>query len=357
MVPSSSFVQHHESLDVFLQPFFKQEAEHHVQESSGKRDRRRACRGEAEVGMLGFKKASECTIISSLDSDASKTQVNPQLDSNFVSSSTGTLVRDRVWNPATSSQEWQKDDPCPKEHKDTCAEWCVWAFREYRDRCEVHIMQISINRYLENVFENLRQKLNLSENADVLNEDQYIGLVIIHVNNDECISSSWAELQWTFGCVQEHQRQGAQDVVRHYAKVDLGTCVRDSECIHDSVDEMCSVTWQSNQMGESKGNRHRTKWARVEYFPGPAALRIIQKIQDDLNVRHINPKQFEGIILLMSKFNDIAWTKKGNSSDCCPNSEKVQDYAKRFPRGHWSFLGAGQEHKWYGTHTFKLEGK
>ena len=49
----------------------------------------------------------------SLDSDASNVPGNPDLDSISVPGSTGTLVRDRVKNPATSSQEWQKHNPCP----------------------------------------------------------------------------------------------------------------------------------------------------------------------------------------------------------------------------------------------------
>ena len=31
------------------------------------------------------------------------------------------------------------------------------------------------------------------------------------------------------------------------------------------------------------------------------------------------------------------------------------NYARRFPRGHWSFLGPGEKEKWYGTHTYKPE--
>ena len=37
-----------------------------------------------------------------------------------------------------------------------------------RTRLEVHIIQISDHRYLEKVFKNLRQKLNLAEEAPVL---------------------------------------------------------------------------------------------------------------------------------------------------------------------------------------------
>ena len=59
----------------------------------------------------------------------------------------------------------------------------------------------------------------------------------------------------------------------------------------------------------------------------------------------------------MSLFNDIDWTEKGKSSDCVSYSKRVSDYAKRLPRGHWSFFGPGEEDKWHGTHTCKPEGK
>ena len=37
------------------------------------------------------------------------------------------------------------------------------------------------------------------------------------------------------------------------------------------------------------------------------------------------------------------------------NSCEVANYARRFPRGHWSFLGPGSEKKWYGTYSDKLD--
>ena len=56
--PSLSSVQHHEFLDVFLQPFSSNEekAEHNVEESSGKKDRRRACGDEIKAGECHIKK-------------------------------------------------------------------------------------------------------------------------------------------------------------------------------------------------------------------------------------------------------------------------------------------------------------
>ena len=35
----------------------------------------------------------------------------------------------------------------------------------------------------------------------------------------------------------------------------------------------------------------------------------------------------------------------------------VRDYAKKCPLGHWSFLGLGEEEKWYGTQKYKPEGQ
>ena len=58
----------------------------------------------------------------------------------------------------------------------------------------------------------------------------------------------------------------------------------------------------------------------------------------------------------MSMFNDTDWTTQGNSTGCFSNSLKFRDYAKSFQKGHWSFLGLGDEEKRYGTHDNKLEG-
>ena len=56
---------------------------------------------------------------------------------------------------------------------------------------------------------------------------------------------------------------------------------------------------------------------------------------------------------------NVQWYRmdRGNSEECISNSEKVKNYAKRFPRGHWTFLGPGDEKKWYGTLSNPLEGK
>ena len=39
------------------------------------------------------------------------------------------------------------------------------------------------------------------------------------------------------------------------------------------------------------------------------------------------------------------------------SAHSVTEYARRFTRGHWSFLGLGSEKKWYRTHVSKLDGQ
>ena len=114
-------------------------------------------------------------------------------------------------------------------------------------------MQISDYRYVEKVFENLRQKLRLSSYTF----DAKTNVLIwgFFVDNDEVISSSRASIPRELGCIQEYQLRGAQDVVRYHAKIDRGAII---ERICDdlyflSLDEIYSVSRSSNQVGESKG--------------------------------------------------------------------------------------------------------
>ena len=58
----------------------------------------------------------------------------------------------------------------------------------------------------------------------------------------------------------------------------------------------------------------------------------------------------------MSMFNDIVYDAKGNDELCDDTSKTIKEYARRFPRGHWSFLGPGSEKRWYGTYGGKPHG-
>ena len=172
MEPFSSFVQHHEFSDVFLHPLpFKHKAEHHVEESSGKENRRGTCSSEAEVSMF-------------LDSGISYGPGSQELRQNSVSGSTGKPVRDRVQNSATNFQEWQKgNNPFRRTGKlvrrgvcDRSGSTGKPVNRHARTRLDNHSMQISDNQYLEKVFKNVQQKLNRPERDQML--DQKVNVLI-----------------------------------------------------------------------------------------------------------------------------------------------------------------------------------
>ena len=50
------------------------------------------------------------------------------------------------------------------------------------------------------------------------------------------------------------------------------------------------------------------------------------------------------------------WDSKRKNEICENSSKTVQKYARRFPGGHWSFVGPGAEKKWYGTYDTEPDG-
>ena len=91
-------------------------------------------------------------------------------------------------------------------------------------------------------------------------------------------------------------------------------------------------------------------------FPGFTAVAILNEIQQMMGESHCEPENFTGRIMFMSMFNDIVWDVEGNDELCLINSKTIKEYAERFPRGHWSFLGRASEKKWYGTYDCKPDG-
>ena len=73
-------------------------------------------------------------------------------------------------------------------------------------------------------------------------------------------------------------------------------------------------------------------------FPGITALDFLEKIQKIMTDLQCEPEHFKGRIIFMSMFNDDVWDAKGNKEQCEHNSQAVAEYARKFPRGHWSFL-------------------
>ena len=70
----------------------------------------------------------------------------------------------------------------------------------------------------------------------------------------------------------------------------------------------------------------------------------------------IRSRTCNGRIIVMSVFNETVWGEKGNEEWCKCNAHEVADHSRRFPRGHWSFLGPGSEKKWCGTYSDKPDG-
>ena len=74
-------------------------------------------------------------------------------------------------------------------------------------------------------------------------------------------------------------------------------------------------------------------------------------------VEVLNQKNIEIESFFVSLFNDIDWTKKGNSEKCISNFNQIKNYKERFSQGHLTFLGPGHEKRWYGTLGYKPDVK
>ena len=117
------------------------------------------------------------------------------------------------------------------------------------------------------------------------------------------------------------------------------------------------IQWYS---GQQLFQRFESNWwtiygIRVERFSqGPTTMGILNQIQQMMGELQCEPENFTGKIIFMSMFNDIVWDAKGNDEICENNSKTIKQYARRFFRGHLSFLRPGSEKKWYGTFADKM---
>ena len=82
-------------------------------------------------------------------------------------------------------------------------------------------------------------------------------------------------------------------------------------------------------------------------FPGFNTLQLSEEVKRLLLRLDETPENLTGIIIFMSMFNDISCGSKDNEQECLANAKLVSLYAKRFPKGQWSFIGPGSEKKWY----------
>ena len=109
-----------------------------------------------------------------------------------------------------------------------------------------------------------------------------------------------------------------------------------------------------NDLDRIDGEQVEFEW---KSFQGFTTLGILDEIQQMMTESKCELEQFKGRIIFMSMYHDKDWRKRGNRENCIANARRVTEYARRFPRGHWSFLGPGSEEKRYRTHVNKLDGE
>ena len=124
-------------------------------------------------------------------------------------------------------------------------------------------------------------------------------------------------------------------------------------------------SWKSKIQGYSDNNYfkdlNRIDGQPMEFewkiFPGFTTMGILNQVSQMMGKLQCEPENFTGRIIFVSIFNDIVSDPEENGNDemCEHNSKTIKRYARRFPRGHWSFLGPRSE-KWYGTYDCGPDG-
>ena len=79
------------------------------------------------------------------------------------------------------------------------------------------------------------------------------------------------------------------------------------------------------------GEPYEFEWS---IFPGHTTVELLRDTLMRRTTRGIKSEEFEDRIMFMPMYHDI----KTNPTNVSSNSLKVRDYARRFQKGHWSFL-------------------
>ena len=83
-------------------------------------------------------------------------------------------------------------------------------------------------------------------------------------------------------------------------------------------------------------------------FPGHTTRGMLREVQKMMEEElRIKPKDFKDRIVFMSMSNEIDRNRQGNDEVCNYNSSRVSEYARRFLKRHWSFLGRGEQMECY----------
>ena len=170
------------------------------------------------------------------------------MDQSDVSSSVSKLERNTNQDPTAYSPEMGQDDTLssstrqlmqsgkPASSASTRKLVRGDGTQIERTRLEIHSMQISDQRYLEKVFKNLRQKLNLAEEAPVFGVEALNTNVLIWGSFMSTTTKAAVHLGQNYTDILELYRNTKlrrAEFTRYHAEIDIGPSSRNSECIYD----------------------------------------------------------------------------------------------------------------------------
>ena len=238
-------------------------------------------------------------------------QVDPRTGwRSYLSKSQGSL---RHPTSSSSSNQWEQHDDW-KSNKS----WNSWrpsSEMPFRLR-EIRIPWQSFEE-LQNLFD-ITQKLMLDHQTEILNVTT--------------MARSALTIRWHGGRKQKY----VSTQIPYYA---WGTCQIIQKRIEDEVEEFRLSTSYRELLGFD-GELIDFEWNISQDL---RHWRSSRRSRKTCKIANLEPEDFEDRIIFMSMFNDIEWTKRGNSEQCISNSEKVNKYAKRFSRGH---LAIPRPRKW-----------
>ena len=199
-------------------------------------------------------------------------------------------------------------------------------------KAAVHLGQ----NYIQNLvtfkninFEELKTMFDISQKF-ILNQD----IEILNVSTIEWIFSS--SVRSTF----------LHDKVIKWTKAKVHVYSTSVLCLGKMQGQTeANVKWKGQLQDFRQSNGYRESFGiggePIEFewsiFHGLTTLQILWKIHVKLEACQTDPEEFEDRIIFMSMFQRY-WLNKENSTECFSNSEKVKNYAVRFPLGNWSFL-------------------
>ena len=146
----------------------------------------------------------------------------------------------------------------------------------------------------------------------------------------------------------------SHDQATKWAKAQVCVYADSVQCVGQMKDTPESVERWERTSGRTQvvfvllwcsGYRWRSNWIRVDKFP--RIFIIVCSWRNPTRRSGRSSQRSSQTGSFMSMFNDIVWNT--NDGNCLSNAEKVKNYAMRFSKGHWTFLGPGSEEKWYGS--------